>query len=139
MHMLHMLILTACIEVLSKDVVSSVLCLHRCMRTGRHPLLQGDYLVKKEQLRRVPQRAGTDAGPLRRLANRKDVMARVHGTGAEVPLVPLPLGTVRTRICSRATLLFAMWHGRVHGTSPERSSPHHNAVEPGYALDSVLC
>ena len=55
------------------------------MRTGRHPLLQGDYLVKKEQLRQVPQRAGANAGPLRRLANRKDVMARVHGTGAEVP------------------------------------------------------
>lgn len=87
-----------------------MLFLHRCMRAGRHPLLQGDYLVKKEQLRRVPQRAGADAGPLRRLANRKDVMARVHGTGAEVPLpasVSPPLGTVRTGVCSSAALLIA--------------------------------
>lgn len=48
--------------------------------SSRHPLLYGDYLVAKERQRRAPQRAAPDAGPLRRLGNRKDVMARLHGT-----------------------------------------------------------
>ena len=39
--------------------------------------------MKKERQRRAPQRAAPDADPLRRLGNRKDVMARVHGAYLE--------------------------------------------------------
>jgi hypothetical protein len=73
---------------LSRTCCSPTCCWPTCPALSicascRHPLLYGDYLLKKEQQRRAPQRAGGDAGPLRRLSNRKDVMARVHGLGAQ--------------------------------------------------------
>ena len=86
---------------------------------SRHPLLYGDYLVAKERQRRAPQRAAPDAGPLRRLGNRKDVMARLHGTLAlegapaqeadnarrEPPAAPPVAINVRVRPDTRAVII----------------------------------
>ena len=85
----------------------------------RHPLLYGDYLVAKERKRRAPQRAVPDAGPLRRLGNRKNVMARLHGTLAlegapaqeaddargEPPAAPPVAINVRVRPDTRAVII----------------------------------
>lgn len=57
-------------------------CVHAC----RHPLLHADYLIQREaQARSQPQSSrAAAAGPLRRLSNRKDVMARNLGTTSDV-------------------------------------------------------
>lgn len=56
------------------------------MAVCRHPLLHADYLMWKEAAaRNQPQSSkAASAGPLRRLSNRKDVMARNAGTFTEV-------------------------------------------------------
>ncbi|BDA49511.1 Endonuclease MutS2 [Coccomyxa sp. Obi] len=52
------------------------------LRKLRHPLLHADYLIQREaEARTQPQSSRAAApGPLRRLSNRKDVMARNSGT-----------------------------------------------------------
>ena len=61
------------------------------MAVCRHPLLYADYLMWKDAAARnqpLSSRAAS-AGPLRRLSNRKDVMARNSGA-LNVRLVQLP-------------------------------------------------
>ena len=59
---------------------------HACVPFCRHPLLHADYLIQKEaEARSQPQSSrAAAAGPLRRLSNRKDVMARNLGTASDV-------------------------------------------------------
>lgn len=63
------------------------------MAVCRHPLLHADYLMWKEAAaRNQPQSSkAASAGPLRRLSNRKDVMARNAGTFTEVRALIPPL------------------------------------------------
>ncbi len=50
----------------------------------RHPLLHADYLTWKDASLRREQRPKSAAGPARRLATRKDVMAQNSGAASDV-------------------------------------------------------
>ena len=52
----------------------------------RHPLLHADYLTWKDESMRREQRPRNASGSVRRLPNRKEVMAQNAGTASDVTL-----------------------------------------------------
>ena len=80
---------------------------HACVPICRHPLLHADYLIQKEAEARIqPQSSrAAAAGPLRRLSNRKDVMARNLGTASDV----------RTQCCV-VTIVLSSWRSACHAS-----------------------